>query len=157
VARYPHLAGVRSLVGEGAALAVPLIAEGRPLGALYLTFATERDFSDDDRSFLATMAAQCAVALERTRLFQVEREARAPAEAARARMALLAEASRLFAAAGPDAQAALDLLLERAASVVGEAGVIRLLRDDGSCLDLAAVRHPDPDAEAILRAPPLSD
>ncbi|HEY3111310.1 MAG TPA: GAF domain-containing protein, partial [Chloroflexota bacterium] len=156
-ARYPHLAGVQAMVGAGAALAVPLVAEGRALGALHLTFAAERELSDDDRSFLETMAAQCAVALERARLFEVEREAHASAEAARARMALLAEASRLFAAAGPDIQAVLDLLLERACTVVGEAGVIRVLREDGPWLDLAAVRHPDPEVQAMLRSPPLSD
>src|SRR5205823_1356377 len=54
-------------------------------------------------------------------------------------------------------QAVLDLLLERACTVVGEAGVIRVLREDGPWLDLAAVHHPDPEAQAMLRSSPLSD
>lgn len=155
--RYPHLAEVGAATGPGAAVVVPLLLDGRPLGALHVTFAEARDLPEDERSFLETLAAQCTIALERARLFEVERGARAGAEAARRRMALLAEASRLFANAGANAQAVLDALLERVCAVVGDAAAIRLVRADGRTLDLAAAYHPDPDALAMLRSPPLSD
>ena len=47
-----------------------------------LSFANPRTFDDDDRQLLRALADQCAQALERARLYEAEREARAVAEQA---------------------------------------------------------------------------
>lgn len=71
--------------------AVPLAVKGRILGAIGLSFAGPRDFTLRDRAFLLALAQQCAQALERARLYEVEQQARTEAEANQQRLALLAE------------------------------------------------------------------
>ncbi len=68
-ARYPHVRPAR----EGGAWAVvPLSTAGRRIGALSLNFATPRRFDAGERSFLGTLADQCAQALERAQLYERE-------------------------------------------------------------------------------------
>ncbi len=71
--------------GEAAAwAALPLLADDRVLGVLALTFVAPRAFDAQERAFMLAYARQCALALERARLLDAERSARADAEAARA-------------------------------------------------------------------------
>ncbi|MDP8922693.1 MAG: ATP-binding protein [Chloroflexota bacterium] len=80
-ARYPHVATPDAIRQSGAWAALPLIVEGRALGAMGLKFARARPFSSEDRAFMLALARQCAQALERTRLYEAERTARSEAEA----------------------------------------------------------------------------
>ncbi|MET0400311.1 MAG: PAS domain S-box protein [Longimicrobiaceae bacterium] len=78
-ARYP---GVAAILRHQAWAAVPLLWGGRALGAIGLSFAEARPFSGEDRDFLLAIGRQCAGTLDRARLFERERRARAEAEAA---------------------------------------------------------------------------
>ena len=49
--------------------ALPLMIDGRMLGALGLRFARAGPFTSDERSFMIALAHQCAQALERARLY----------------------------------------------------------------------------------------
>jgi signal transduction histidine kinase len=80
-ARYPQL-GQRAMAEHHAWAAIPLLVEGRVSGALGLSFDAAHNFKADERAFLLTLASQCAQALERARLYEAERLARASAEAA---------------------------------------------------------------------------
>ncbi|MCK6627044.1 MAG: GAF domain-containing protein [Anaerolineae bacterium] len=71
--------------------AAPLVVKGRTLGAIGLSFTEPQAFTLQDRAFLLALAQQCAQALERARLYEVEQQARAEAEANQQRLALLAE------------------------------------------------------------------
>ncbi|MFL5807204.1 MAG: ATP-binding protein [Roseiflexaceae bacterium] len=71
-ARYPNLPPSAS--DDGAWVALPLLAKGRPIGAIGLSFAQPRIFDADDQAFMLTLAQQCAQALDRARLY-VEAEA----------------------------------------------------------------------------------
>jgi len=71
--------------------ALPLIVKGRIIGSMGLSFDKARPFAEEERAFMLALARQCAQALERARLYEVEREARAEAEAAQQHLALLAE------------------------------------------------------------------
>ncbi|SNQ49306.1 Serine phosphatase RsbU, regulator of sigma subunit [Frankia canadensis] len=85
--RYPDLA---ELEPTAAALCVlPLFAGERTLGALRFSFDHSRLFDDDERAFVQALATQTGLALERARLFAVER-------AARERTTLFAAATDLF-------------------------------------------------------------
>jgi PAS domain S-box-containing protein len=64
------------------AIAVPLLLGGRAAGALALSFAEPRPMGPDEHAFLLTLARLCGHALERARLYDAERRARAEAEAA---------------------------------------------------------------------------
>ena len=71
----------------GARVALPLATAERFLGVMVITFGEPRTFAPDEQDFLLALAHQCAVALERARLFEQERRARADAEAAAAALA----------------------------------------------------------------------
>jgi signal transduction histidine kinase len=66
---YPALRQAASEAGYNAAAALPLLARGEPLGVLYVRFATARAFDTNERTLMSTMVAQCAQALERSRLY----------------------------------------------------------------------------------------
>jgi signal transduction histidine kinase len=66
---YPALRQSASEAGYNAAAALPLLARGQPLGVLYVRFTTARAFDTAERTLMSTMVAQCAQALERSRLY----------------------------------------------------------------------------------------
>lgn len=70
--RYPHLVSDLTQIGRHTVAAFPLVSAGRRLGALVANFTT-RTLSGRDRSFIATVAAMCAQALTRARLFDAEK------------------------------------------------------------------------------------
>jgi signal transduction histidine kinase len=80
--RYPLLLATSDAIGTRSLAAVPLVAYGRAIGVLGLSFAVDQPLGAEDRAFLRALAHQGAQALERARLFEAEHEARARAEAA---------------------------------------------------------------------------
>jgi len=80
--RYPELFELADGVGHHANAIVPLIVEGKPIGALGLAFDIDRTFDAEEREFAQAVGRQCALAVERARLFEAERSARADAEEA---------------------------------------------------------------------------
>ena len=78
--RYPLLGPTVRANGYQAYMAAPLLVNERILGAINYNFPDKRQFNEDDREFLLTLAHHCAQALDRARLFNAEREARAAAE-----------------------------------------------------------------------------
>jgi PAS domain S-box-containing protein len=70
-------------------IALPLAVDGRVVGALALSFTEPRTFDEQDRAFTTALAAQCALALERSRLYESERDARAAAEASAAQLEII--------------------------------------------------------------------
>ena len=78
--RWPRLAGDR------ATLTAPLVVGGEAIGALHIGFREARTFDGADRSFVQTLARQCAQALERARLYEEEQHAREQAEKLAARL-----------------------------------------------------------------------
>jgi signal transduction histidine kinase len=73
---------------------IPIADGGAPLGALVITYADAKGVSTWQRSVLQIVARQCALAFERIRLHDAERDARFDAEeATRAREEVLAVVS----------------------------------------------------------------
>jgi signal transduction histidine kinase len=79
---FPELHALAAGVGHRANAVVPLIVDGQPVGALGIAFVTPRRFDDEERALAVNVARQCALALERARLIESERAARAEADAA---------------------------------------------------------------------------
>jgi len=77
--RFPWLAAEEI---HAAWAAVPLFSGGRVLGAIGVSYDHPCEFEAEERDFLLDVARQCAEALERARLYELEREARSQAEAA---------------------------------------------------------------------------
>ncbi|QFP75210.1 ATP-binding protein [Deinococcus sp. AJ005] len=83
---YPELASRMNLTAPsgtvpGACAALPLVLEGRAIGTLMVDFQEPRSFAPEEKGFLRTLAALCAVALGRMRLGE-ELEARVAARTA---------------------------------------------------------------------------
>jgi len=79
-ARYGH-SGAVARARQEALLAIPLPLDGRPLGVLMIESAERRAFSSSDMELLMTLGQQCALALERARLFAEAQVANAQLEA----------------------------------------------------------------------------
>ncbi len=89
--RYPAL-GAGALFP--ALLSVPLVVEGRALGAMGLSFTSERTLAPGDEEMLLAFGRLCAQAVRRASLFADAQQARAEAEAAnRAKSEFLANMS----------------------------------------------------------------
>src|SRR5579871_351392 len=70
-ARYPLFASINATGNAFAAL--PLLIEGRPIGAAGFSFAEPGERTEADKAFLRTLAQQCAQAIARARLYDAAR------------------------------------------------------------------------------------
>jgi signal transduction histidine kinase len=89
-ARYPEMARETPELDHEAMVNLPIVADGRAIAGLTLSFREARRFDDGDRTFLATIGEQCGMALARGRAFEAERHAHESS-------AFLSEASHILA------------------------------------------------------------
>jgi len=83
--QFPRLAEIAPYAGGFAAMvALPLRIGGTLLGSVGFGFTGRRPFPPEERDLLAAAAEQCALALDRARLLDAEREARAAEARSRA-------------------------------------------------------------------------
>jgi len=73
--QYPHLASYGAPGGIALA-AIPMMLSDRAIGTIGLTFVGDHEFTPEDRDYMLTLAGQCALALERARLYDSERRLR---------------------------------------------------------------------------------
>lgn len=132
--RFPLLAGAE--ISFESLAVIPLGIEGRPTGALALSFRGDRDFDQEERAFLNAVAQQASFALDRARLYEAER-------LAGERLAFLAEATELLSGS-LDLDATLRRLAEVATTRIADWCAIDLV-DDGSELRHVVVAHRDPE------------
>ena len=142
--RYPNVAEA-SQFGEGARLALPLIAEGRAVGCIGLTLPLAREIDDSERSWLEALSLLCAQAFERAR-FTDARASDAEESADRARF--VAAASKAFSES-----LKLDTILKRVAEAcvprLGDYAFVDLERADGT-FERVASSCKDPERAALL-------
>ncbi|HET8788228.1 MAG TPA: GAF domain-containing protein, partial [Actinomycetes bacterium] len=167
-ARYPD---VPVVVEHQAHVAIGLVVEGRPAGALGISFLQARSFSEVDRRFVQALASHCAQALERVRLAEQARAARTKLATAQARAltaeraALAAQANALRAreqasylaevsamlASTTDVEAVLEQMAWLAVPRLGDWCQIHLRQPDGTTRH-HTIAHSDPaDAEVLAR------
>lgn len=132
---------------DGAFAALPLQVDGRTFGALLVLFPEPSDFSQADVDFMMTLANLSAQALDRARAYDAELRARSTAEADRARVAFLAEASRILAGS-LDVGVDLKRVMATAVGSLCDWCTIHLFEEDGSIRRLGVVHH-DPTMSAV--------
>jgi PAS domain S-box-containing protein len=88
---YPQWKGLPEVEGYGAFAVLPLQVERQLLGAIGLSFREGQPFHEEERAFMWGLAAQCAQALERARLYDAERRARTAAQVTLARLNAIME------------------------------------------------------------------
>ncbi|HEU4921689.1 MAG TPA: GAF domain-containing protein, partial [Burkholderiales bacterium] len=120
-----HKYGYRTIVG------VPLLREGRALGAILVRRAEVRPLEDKDISLLKTFANQAAIAIENVRLFNETKEALE-------RQTATAEILKVISASPSDVQPVFDAVAVNAARVCG-VNDVAILRAEGG--DLRRVAH----------------
>ncbi|MDQ3997975.1 MAG: PAS domain S-box protein, partial [Gemmatimonadota bacterium] len=81
--RFPKIEDRAREYGFAATAVLPLVVAGTTVGTLGINYEAPQPFDAGKRAYLAAVAQQCAQALERARLFEAERAARAESERAR--------------------------------------------------------------------------
>ena len=147
--RYATLADEPDRHGHSAWAAIPLLSNGRVIGAFGVAYTAPRVFEIPEIEFAQTLARQAGQALERASLFVAEQRAREKAEGAQARAAGLAEISQQLVEARLDVPQILDIVSRKVAELIGDGSAISLLDPDGSDFDVTAVHHRDPKARAL--------
>jgi PAS domain S-box-containing protein len=142
--------------GFGAGAALPLVVEGVAVGAIALSFVEPRTFAETEQAFMVAVARQCAQAIERVRLYQAERTARAAAERAAGRTARLQTLTATLSDS-LSAEEWADAALQQALEAVGaQRGLVYLVSEDGTRLEqVRAVNYP-PHVVAAWQTLPLA-
>ncbi len=83
VTQYPHLEATIRRNGSRSTVSMPLKVNRKIIGGFTLSFPFEKPRNPVNESFFITLAHMCAQALERTRLYEAERQERNLAEALR--------------------------------------------------------------------------
>jgi len=140
------------------AMAAPLLADGHGLGVLCVGTRRGRSIDPDELRLVQLIADRITAALERARLYESERAARAAAQAAERSATFLAEASAVLDASLEE-QAVLQALAGLCAPGLGDWCVIDVTEADRR-LRRVAVTHADPSravaASALAARYPLS-
>jgi signal transduction histidine kinase len=89
VSRFPTLGESVDPLIPGALASAPLLVDGRVIGAMTLVFEGDRQFEDDDRALLISLATQCAQALERSRLYELSLQIQADVRRSRDQLAAI--------------------------------------------------------------------
>jgi serine phosphatase RsbU (regulator of sigma subunit)/anti-sigma regulatory factor (Ser/Thr protein kinase) len=100
--------------GDAGWVALPLKTVAGVRGALHLSFRRSRELSERERTWLQTVVSQCALALERSRLFDEEQLLRTRSERVQAMTAALSNALTRADVA--------DVVVEEIGDAVGAAG-----------------------------------
>src|SRR5262245_41428053 len=118
-------------VGYRSILSVPMLRDGRPIGAISVARATRGYFSDHHVALLKTFADQAVIAIENVRLFtELQEKNRALTEALEQQTAT-AEILRVISSSPTDLQPVMDAVAENAARVCGATdATIRLIEGD---------------------------
>ncbi|HJE61431.1 MAG TPA: SpoIIE family protein phosphatase, partial [Nocardiopsis listeri] len=68
----PEIEEILERTDERAWVALPMMAAGRPIGALRFSFTSPREVTDEERVFLEALAGQCALAIGRAIVYERE-------------------------------------------------------------------------------------
>jgi GAF domain-containing protein len=124
-------------------LSVPMLREGNPVGAITVTRAAARPFSESQIELLKTFAAQAVIAIENVRLFNETKEALEQQTAT-------AEILRVISSSPTDVQPVFEKIAEQAMRLCSALhGVV--LRFDGELIHLVALANASPEAADTLR------
>src|SRR5712691_10566230 len=135
-------------------LAVPLLREGTPLGAMGLWRREVRPFSDAQVDLLKIFADQAVIAIENVRLFtELQEKNRALSEALEQQTAT-SELLKVIGRSTFDLQPVFETLAENAVRLC-EAGEATIFRFDGEVLRSVATHNIPPALKAFVEANPI--
>ncbi len=128
---------MRDALRNRSALAVPMLLDGRPVGAIAVGRLEVRPFTDTEIALLQTFAAQAVIAIENVRLFtELQARNRDLTEALEQQTAT-AEILRVISSSPTGAQPTFDAIVA-AATTLCEADHAHLFRFDGNLIHFVA-------------------
>jgi two-component system, NtrC family, sensor kinase len=154
--------GMVSRVDVGSILAVPLLREGKPIGALSITRTHDVPFTEWQIALVQAFADQAVIAIENVRLFTELQEknhaltqAHAQVTEALGQQTATSEILRVISGSPMDVQPVFEIIAERAMKLCdAEVGVVSRLA--GELIQAAAIRSGTPeDTETVRRAFPM--
>lgn len=126
--RFPELTGFEP--STVSMCAVPLRVQDRVLGALRFSFDSPRLFDDDERDFVQALAAQTALAVDRSQLREAELEARHSAETVANRLARLHSVTAALAGASSYQEVGAAVVAEASRTLGAVVSALSVLEDD---------------------------
>ena len=147
--RFPELAEGATASGADAVAAVPLVGADEAFGFLALRFDGPRSFDTEERALVSSFVEQCSQSLERARLYERERKARAEADVHRSELQFLGDVSKTLAGT-LEVEELLDALLGLTVPRLADA-VSFFLLEEGHYLRRAASIHVDPAKTKLMR------
>jgi GAF domain-containing protein/anti-sigma regulatory factor (Ser/Thr protein kinase) len=141
----PHVARA---AGFRSGLAVPMLRDGNPLGAIFVAREQPGPFSAARIALLQTFADQAVIAIENVRLFNETKEALEQQTAT-------SEILRVISSSPTDVEPVFDAIADRAAQLC-EADDAEIYRVDGDVYRRVAHRGPVPIAGPVGEAYPIS-
>jgi two-component system, NtrC family, sensor kinase len=144
-AEFPVSKAIAQHFGHRTMLAVPLLRDGTPLGAIFVRHTAVRPFSDKHVELLKTFADQAVIAIENVRLFtELEARNRELTEALEQQTAT-SEILRVISSSPTDVQPVFDAIVRSAVRLCdGLHGVVD--RFDGELIHFAAQYNYTPEA-----------
>ncbi len=132
-------------------LSVPMLREGRPLGAITVARRVVRPFSDKQIALLQTFADQAVIAIENVRLFTELQASNSELTTALDTQTATSDILRVISRSQTDVQPVFDAIVASAVRLLrGYSGVVT--RIAGDQIELAALTSTDDAGDAGLRA-----
>jgi GAF domain-containing protein len=147
-------AQIRLGVRTRTALAMPLLREGSPIGAIAIRRTEVRPFSEKQMALLKTFADQAVIAIENVRLFRELQERNRDLTEALEQQTATGEVLRVIASSPTVLQPVLDTVIANAVRLIGaEHGHIR--QYDGEFLQLVAYYNVSAEGAAAFQGTPV--
>src|SRR5262249_49987790 len=135
--------------GHRTILSVPLIREGRALGAIVVRRPEVRPFEEKHIALLKAFADQSAIAIENVRLFEAEQQRTRELTESLEQQTATSEVLQVISSSPGDLQPVFEAMLEKAVRIC-DARFGNIFRWDGDVLNLVAT-HDMPPAYAEMR------
>jgi GAF domain-containing protein len=131
-------------IGARSQVTMPMLLAGEPIGAITLSWAEPRGYTDQQIALLQTFADQAVIAIENVRLFNETREALE-------RQTATADILKVIASSPSDVQPVFEAIATSSNRLIGgfSTAVLRFIDDQ---LHLAAFTPTNPSADEVLQA-----
>jgi GAF domain-containing protein/anti-sigma regulatory factor (Ser/Thr protein kinase) len=131
---FPESQEIQRRTGTRTFLAIPMLKEETPIGAIAIRRTEVRPFSERHIALLKTFADQAVIAIENVRLFKELGERNAELREALEHQTATSEVLGIISRSPTDVQPVLDAIVESAAKVCGIDDVVLRLRDGNTMI-----------------------